>query len=261
LRYDPLPLGPRKLGEEETRYWRKEKVIFNAAYDGDMIIANLFLPKNTEPPYQPILYFPGDGARHRASSDALRDAEPIYFVIKSGRAVLYPVYKGTYERRFTGEEEPETKRAWRDWVRQLAKDVSRSIDYLAERPDMDMEKLTFYGLSWGAYQGPIYMVAEEKRVKYGMLFAGGLLNDGLFDATTDPMNYLGHVKAPVLMINGDQDSIFPFETSQKPMFDLLGSQDKRFLPYSGGHGLWGLISPEIKGKVLEWMDEHLGPVD
>jgi pimeloyl-ACP methyl ester carboxylesterase len=263
FRYDDSPLNPRKFDEEETRYWRKERVIYNAAYDGDEIIANLFVPKNAEPPYQPILYFPGTGAQQRASSDDLKDTEPFLFVVKSGRAVLYPAYKGTYERRFPVEEEPETKRAWRDWVRQLAKDVGRSIDYLAQRGDMDMEKLTFYGLSWGAYQGPIYMVAEEKRIKYGMLFAGGLVSDDLFDATVDPINYLAHVKAPVLMINGDQDALFPYETSQKPMFDLLGSQDKSFLPYSGGHGLWGLISPEIKGGVLKWMedDKHLGPVN
>jgi hypothetical protein len=65
------------------------------------------------------------------------------------------------------------------------------------------------------------------------------------------------------MINGLQDAIFPIETSARAMYDLLGSQDKLFLTYDGGHDLWGLISPKIKGDVLKWMDDdkHLGPVD
>jgi serine/threonine protein kinase/dienelactone hydrolase len=262
FRYDPLPLNARKLGEQDTRYWRKEKIVYSAAYNNEEIIAYLFLPKNAKPVYQPVVYFPGTGAEDMTSSDILRDTGPIGFVIKSGRALLYPVYKGTYERRFTEKEEPKTQRARRDWIRQLVKDVGRSIDYLADRGDMDMERLTFYGLSWGAFQGPIYMVAEEKRIKYGMLFAGGLLSDGLFDPSVDPINYLAYVKVPTLMINGNQDALFPIETSSKAMYDLLiGSEDTQFKTYDGGHSLFGLVSAEVKGDVLKWMDEHLGPVD
>jgi serine/threonine protein kinase/pimeloyl-ACP methyl ester carboxylesterase len=261
--YDRSDLKATVVSKEERRYWRKEKVIFNAAYDSDKIIANLFIPKNTEPPYQPILYFPGTGAQQRSSSDNLKDTELIDFIIKSGRAVLYPVYKGTYERQFRQDPPNPYSQpaAYREWMQQLAADVGRSIDYLAERRDMDMEKLTYYGLSWGAYKGPIFMRVEQKRIKYGMLFGGGLFSVNIWRPQVDNINYCGHVKAPVLMINGLQDALFPIETSARAMYDLLGSQDKLFLTYDGGHSLWGLISPKIKGDVLKWMDEHLGPVD
>jgi predicted esterase len=126
---------------------------------------------------------------------------------------------------------------------------------------MDMERLTFYGLSWGAYQGPIYIVAEEERIKYGMLFAGGLLSDGTLDPSVDPINYLKHVKVPIFMINGNQDALFPIETSAKAMYDLLGSEDTQFKTYDGGHSLFGLVSAEVRGEVLKWMDDHLGPVE
>jgi len=261
FRYDPLPLNARELGEEDTRYWRKQKVAYSAAYNNEEITAYLFLPKNAKPVYQPVVYFPGTSAQDMTSSDILRDTGPIGFVVKSGRALLYPVYKGTYERRFSEKEEPKTDRARRDWIRQLAKDVGRSIDYLADRRDMDMEKLTFYGLSWGAYQGPIYIVAEEERIKYGMLFAGGLLSDGMLDPSVDPINYLKHVKVPIFMINGNQDALFPIETSAKAMYDLLGSEDTQFKTYDGGHSLFGLVSAEVKGEVLKWMEDHLGPVE
>ncbi|MHC4567682.1 MAG: protein kinase domain-containing protein [Planctomycetota bacterium] len=262
--YDPLQLDAKRVSDDKTpRYWSKEKIVYNAAYNNEKITAYLFLPKKIKPFYQPVLYFPGSGARRRPSSETLRDAAPIHFVIKSGRAVLYPVYKGTYERRFVDGTPSPRKRPndYRQWVRQLAKDVGCSIDYLASRGDMDMDKLTYYGLSWGAFQGPIYMVAERKRIKYGILLGGGLIDEGLYEARVDPINYLGHVEAPALMIGGTMDAIFPHETSQQPMFDLLGSKDKEFETYEGGHGLFGLVSTQVKSKVLKWLDEHLGPVD
>src|SRR5439155_885734 len=68
----------------------------NAAYAGDSLFVYLYLPKRGVKPYPAVVYFPG--------SSAIRDApqnlqvRAIDFIIKSGRAVLYPVYKGTYQR-------------------------------------------------------------------------------------------------------------------------------------------------------------------
>ena len=78
--------------------------------------------------------------------------------MESGRAVLYPVYAGTYERN-TGQTGPwpDMTRAFRDWIIQIVQDASRSVDYLASRPDMDMSKLGYYGTSWGAGVGPIIL--------------------------------------------------------------------------------------------------------
>jgi len=261
--YDRSDLNAVVVSQEDTRYWHKEKVVYSATYNNEEIISYLFLPKNAKPLFQPVIYFPGITVTTMMTSDMLRDAEPIAFVIKSGRAVLYPVYKGTYERRFR-EDSPNpyyTPAAYREWTQQLATDVGRSIDYLAERGDMDMEKLTYYGMSWGAFMGPIFMRVEQERIKYGMLLGGGLLSANIFKPQVDPINYLKHVQAPVLMINGLMDSLYPIETSSRAMYDLLGSEDKEFKTYNGGHDLFGLISAEVKGDVLKWMDEHLGPVD
>jgi dienelactone hydrolase len=143
----------------------------------------------------------------------------------------------------------------------LAKDVGRSIDYLAERGDMDMDKLTYYGFSWGSFQGPIFLATESDRIKFAMLFVGGLIGDNLLHERVDPIHYLPHIRMPVLMINGTMDSIFPFETSAKPMYDLLGSEDKKLITFAGGHNLWGLVGTEVKGDILRWMDDRLGPVE
>ena len=79
--------------------WRKETVSFDAAYGGERVPAYLFLPKNATPPYQTVVFFPSGYA-------AATPIEPIPgllrafdFIVRSGRALLYPVYQGTFERR------------------------------------------------------------------------------------------------------------------------------------------------------------------
>ena len=44
---------------------------------------------------------------------------------------------------------------YRDHVIYWSKDLGRSIDYLETRPDLDPQKIGYYGLSWGAAMGPI----------------------------------------------------------------------------------------------------------
>ena len=63
-----------------------------------MITARLFLPKNAKPPFQAVVYFPPASALFLRSSENLGSRE-FGFLVRSGRAVLFPVYQGTYERR------------------------------------------------------------------------------------------------------------------------------------------------------------------
>ena len=93
----------------------------------------------------------------------------IDFILKSGRAVLWPIYKGTYERQDgVPTYFPNTSIRYRDRVIQWAKDLRRSIDYLETRAEIDMKKLAFYGFSWGACMGAI-MPAVEDRLSVSVL--------------------------------------------------------------------------------------------
>jgi dienelactone hydrolase len=253
--------------DDSSRHWRKEKITFDAAYGGERVIAYLYLPKGIRPPYQPIVYFPGGNATRESSSDRLLDRtfSSLYlgFVIKSGRAALYPVYKGTFERQIAGGcPWPESRPiAHRDWIIQVSKDLGRSIDYLETREDIDSEKIAYYGMSWAAVVGPI-MLAMEERIKLGILGVGGFPGEQRPPAA-DPFNFAPQVKVPVLMINGEHDFIFPVEASQKPMFEFLGTpeEDKAHVIYPGGHGLMTIFNRQVKGDVLGWLDRYQGPVD
>jgi hypothetical protein len=61
------------------------------------------------------------------------------------------------------------------------------------------------------------------------------------------------------MLNGRYDTIFPFELSVKPMFDLLGTppEKKDLKVYDTDHNI-----PDIEfiKETLRWFDKYLGPV-
>jgi hypothetical protein len=62
------------------------------------------------------------------------------FVIKSGRAVMYPVFQGTYERR---KAPPTSAVAFRDLNIMWVKDLASSIDYLETAPASGKTSLVF----------------------------------------------------------------------------------------------------------------------
>lgn len=255
--YDKADLGAVvESVDDKAEHWGKEKVSFNAAYGGERVIAYLFLPRGVNPPYQTVVYFPGSNALQTRSSENLGMAY-IDFVIRSGRALMYPIYKSTYERgdELTSDVATATS-LYRDHVLQWSKDLSRSIDYLEMRKDIDTSKLAYYGLSWGAALGAV-LPAVEERIKVCVLFAGGF-DYGRTLPEVSPVNFAPRVKVPVVMINGRYDYFFGVERSQVPMFRLLGApeKDKRYVVFETGH----VVPRDLMSKdVLDWLDRYLGP--
>jgi serine/threonine protein kinase len=268
--YDKTELNPRVESKDESAEdWIKERVSFDAAYGGERMIGVLYLPKDIEPPYQTIVYFPGEQAAFRESSEKIEnDLEFkvfLSFIIKNGRAAIYPVYKGTMERAdpalfpiIMGYQN-ETYQ-FTEYMIQLIKDFKRSIDYLETREDIDSDKLAYYGVSWGGWMGS-YIPAVEDRFQASILLGGGfdVINPRPRPETRET-NYVTRVKVPTLMLNGRYDSFFPYEAAIKPMFDMLGTPDehKELKLYETDH-----IPPKNNfiRDTLAWLDRYLGPVN
>ncbi len=93
-----------------------------------------------------------------------------------------------------------------------SKDLGRSIDYLETRPDIDRNKIGYYGYSWGASMGAIFP-ALENRLKVSVLDGGGFYLQKA-RPEVDQINFAPRVTIPALMLNGRYDFLFPLETSQ-----------------------------------------------
>ena len=197
-----------------------------------------------------VLFEPSGGANLQSSRDDLRQAINVYLrhILRSGRAVLYPVLKGTYDRRpATPDPDVPVKRV---------SDLRRSIDYLESRSDIDADRIAYSSIS--SISGAYFARPEYKRLKALVMVAAGLPS-GL-PPHRDAVNYAPRVKIPVLMINGRYDAPLPLETAIEPLFRLFGAPeaDKKLVLYDSGHVpqptlLW------IK-EALDWLDRYLGPV-
>jgi dienelactone hydrolase len=244
--------------QDSSTEWRVEKVSYAAAYGDERIPAYLFIPKNVNPPYQSLVAFPGSGVINLRSSEELRDVDRYNFVMRSGRALLYPIYKSTYERGdVIATDYPNMTSVWRDHMIMWSKDVGRSIDYLQSRPDIAKDKIGYIGFSWGSGMAPIFL-AVEPRISLAVLSVGGFyLQPALPEA--DPVNFAGHVNIPVLMLNGRFDFFFPTETSQEPMYRLLGTpaEHKRRVVYETSHTI---PRTEMIKESLDWLDRYWGAV-
>jgi formylglycine-generating enzyme required for sulfatase activity/dienelactone hydrolase len=257
--YDRSELKPKVESVEESEFWRKERITFDAAYGNERVPAYLFLPKNTKPPYQAVIFFPGAGVRRTLSSRQLEGMNRLDFIVKSGRAVLYPIYQGTYERRLAGGITPMGSQR-RDQVIQWSKDLGRSLDYLETRTDIDRNKFAYLGNSMGSAHAAI-LAAVEDRIKVCVLLDGGFY---FFPAPPeiDQLNYVSHVKQPTLMINGRHDFIFPHDTAQVPLFRLLGApaKDKRQVVFETAHDV-NVMRHEMTQEALTWLDRYLGRIE
>ena len=251
--YDRGPVNAQVEQSEDTTDWRRETVTLDAAYGTERIIAHIYLPKSTAPPYQTIVYFPGGDAQLLRSSREL-NLTNVDFVIRSGRALVFPVYKGTYERSVP----PGGPNAARDLSVARVKDFGRVVDYLVTRPDIDADRLGYYGVSMGAFVGTI-INAIEPRLKANVFLGGGLARNR-HAVEIDPLNFVPRIRVPTLMVNGDSDFQFPLETAQLPEFRLLRlpPDQKRHALFKGGH-MPSQIH-DVMREILDWYDRFLGPV-
>jgi formylglycine-generating enzyme required for sulfatase activity len=258
--YEPTALEPRiESVDDSMRHWRRETVSVTAAYGDERVLIHLFLPHDIPPPYQPVVYVPGSSAAMQVSIEDM-GSDPAFFVPRSGRALVWPAYKGTLERG-GGVMRPRSDRALRDLIIQKVNDLQRTIDYLERRDDIDSNKLAYLGLSAGSEYGPIY-TAIEQRFQVLAFIAGGFDDMHMLDEPDEvnPWHYATRVTTPTLMINGRSDYGLPVDTAQKPMFDLLAvsAKDKRHAVLEGGH--YPYDQNAIIREILSWYDQYLGPV-
>ena len=67
------------------------------------------------------------------------------------------------------------------------------------------------------------------------------------------------MRASVLMIGGKYSQFFPVQTSQKPMYELLGTprDHKKQYIYEASHAV---PSNLVAKQSLEWLDRYFGSV-
>ena len=258
-----LPLNALDGGVvKETADWREVKVTLDTGYRGERMAVYLFIPKKVRPPYQTVLFFPSARVYDIADNKngtALGDLQFFDYIIQSGRAVAYPIYQDTYERRLQyalpGGNRPI------QLTTDTYKDAARTLDYLATRSDIDTSKLAYLGVSMGAADGIIYTTLLQDRLKTAVFLDGGYFLDPP-PPGGDQADFAPRMRKPVLMVNGRYDYVFSVNLAQNPMFNMLGTSpaDKQHLILETPHDVTEQ-RPQLVKAVLDWLDRYLGPVN
>lgn len=263
---EPIALEPTIEEQvDSATHWTKQRITYAAGYGDERLTALLYLPKSAQPPYQTIIFMGGSGSfnqRPSATEEQLQNWSSVEMMLRGGRAVLFPLWKGAYERADGYSVLGSLAPAWREKTVQWVKELQQSIDYLETRDDIDADKIGYRGASFGAGMSPV-LLAMEPRLKTGVLTGGGffVISAAIagFPADIDPATYAPRVTVPVLMMNGRFDAVFPYEFSQVPFFEALGTPEsqKKHLTFPSGHSSYGWRT-ELATESIAWLDELFG---
>lgn len=244
--YGDIPLeASLESQDSSSRNWNTEMVTITNA-DGSRLLLEIILPKNHSESSPALIFFPGidsvlPGEFNRELYLALFD-----FIPKSGRALIVPHYRNQWENSDgTAMQRMSSPSGGPVIIREWSQDFGRTLKYLATRNDL-RDDPGFVGMSLGAIMGNYLVSFHNDSLSVAVLTSGG------FSAPTQPQ-YVPRITIPTIMVNGDADYIFPVESTQLPMFDMIGTdpEHKKHVILDGGH------MPEkspFAREILAWLD-------
>ena len=256
------PIDAKLVATDTSKpHWIRQKVSYAAGYGEERMWAYIYLPRNARLPYQTVVHLGGSGIFAERPYETEADYPGFQMVdvlVRGGRAVVVPIWKGSFERngKFKEDDEAQYRQHNFLWVTEM----QQTVDVIQSRAEFDPEKIGFQGSSFGAERAPL-LLALEPRIKTGILLVGGL--DATYEMPPEikPANFAPRVTASILMLNGKGDPIFPYETSQVALFNLFGTPaaQKRHVTYPSGHSFYGSYDDMVR-EQLDWLDKVFGPV-
>ena len=151
----PIPASPGKQRSYEkalaafqahTRFWDPPMEVVKIPFEGKEIIGYLRLPKNAKGPVPLVLAVNGLDSR---KEDLAESFSPI---LSFGIGYLAVDGPGTGQNPIKVSENAERV-------------LSRVLDYIATRPEIDKNRVAMHGVSWGAYWATKMAIVESARLR------------------------------------------------------------------------------------------------
>jgi esterase FrsA len=151
----PVPASPGKQRSYEkameaflahAKFWDPPLEIVKIPFEGKEIIAYLRLPKNVSGPVPLVLAVNGLDSRKEDLSESFSA------IIPYGIGFLAVDGPGTGQNPIKVSENAERV-------------LSRVLDYIATRPEIDKNRVAMHGVSWGAYWATKMAIVERARLK------------------------------------------------------------------------------------------------
>jgi dipeptidyl aminopeptidase/acylaminoacyl peptidase len=246
------------------------------ARDGYDIPAFVTTPAGAGDRKLPLVVLPHGGPESRDVRDFDWLAQ---FLASRGYAVLQPQFRGS-----TGYGEAHRKAGYRQWGRLMQDDVTDGVKALIEQGKVDPKRVCIVGASYGGYAAlagaaftpelyacavSIAGVSDLTAMLYYEENFGGKESDSLSywkdhigPATSpdviskSPAHAAAHVRAPILLLHGLNDSVVPIAQSREMAKELKSANKPYTLVELPGEDHW-LSRSETRTRVLTEMDKFL----
>ncbi|MFN2273586.1 MAG: alpha/beta hydrolase family protein [Anaerolineales bacterium] len=261
------------LDIQEERRWKEGGTTWidftYASPKGGRVPARLVIPDGAGP-------FPGLILQH-GGPGTLEDMESFARAFAGYGAVTFMItspYRrpgGWFHTQYMGNTWPMFTRRDLEIKIQTIIDLRRAVDILEGRPEVDPDRLAYFGVSWGGSMGGLLAGVEDRLKAYVLVVGdGGLVEhtaepgpDGLnqhFSAgwaaemwPTEPLHFVGRAApAALLFQNGLYDTFVPPTDALR--FYTAASEPKSIIWYEAGHELpWSFVE-----DAADWLQPFLG---
>jgi hypothetical protein len=153
----PYPSSPKKQESYEkaiemflahARFYDTPLEVVRVPFEGKEIIAYLRMPKNPKAPVPLVIAVNGLDSRKEDL------AESFGAILPFGIAYLAVDGPGTGQSPIKVDEHAD-------------RILSRVLDYVSTRPEIDKDRVAFHGVSWGAYWATKMAILEKSRLRGG----------------------------------------------------------------------------------------------
>jgi dienelactone hydrolase len=265
-RYAPMDIQEERRWQEDGAVW----IDFSYASPmGGRVPARLVIPQGTGP-------FPGMILQH-GGPGTLEDMDGFAREFSRYGAVTIMI-TSPYRRPGGWVITPYMGNTWPMFTRrdleikiQTIVDLQRAVDILEERPDVDPDRLAYFGVSWGGSMGGLLAGIEDRLKAYVLVVGDGGLVEHTADPgpdginihfserwaaqmwPTEPLHFVSRAApAALLFQNGLYDTfVLPHDALR---FYAAASEPKTMLWYEADHNLpWSFVQ-----DAAEWLQPYLG---
>ena len=245
-----------KQRSNEFTTWRVE---FDGI-EGDRVPGFLYAPTSKTKKRPAVLMQYGTGGRKTSSYIVAFGKQ----FAAAGFVVLTIDSPQRGERRKKGYRDNLIRQMHPKKFAQYCGDYSRAVDYLVSRSDVDVNRIGYVGISWGAITG-VTFCAHDKRIKSVASIVGGgsfgtLLGHGgrvlSKYPSMDPVDHVAHIAPrPLLLINVTNDWVVPrvFATA----LHKAAGKGKKIVWLKTNHKFTTVNRRAMMGSVIKFMDSGL----
>ena len=234
--------------------WIKERISIEVGYNEEMMDMLIFKPKNSFGPSSPVVIHPG--SNYYSTPPEIDDINPgefsLDFLIKSGKTLVWPAWKGSLNRMPATRSGGDRMRDFRNLYIAWVTDTDKTLDYLETRNDIDTDNIFYLGMSYGALFNT-HTLLFENRYKGAILYVGGVFPT--YPPLVDGINHMPRIDTPFLMLNGEQDYLVP-KSAAMYFYQSTGTpeNDKKIVFYDSGH--WPLPRNQMIKETLDFIKKY-----